>query len=115
MNQLEEGTLAIEVWPTYVGMGSTSPTTGLADEPFDADTYQRGQIAWQQVNGRIEGHARVFLPKGGYDHLVYANHPTSALGVLGAPVKLPHPFIAEEDGWLDIGPITNGDNAEKIV
>ncbi|MCG7607075.1 hypothetical protein [Mycobacterium sp. CnD-18-1] len=113
MNTAADGILQIDVWPAYVGLGSTSPTTGLPDEPSDHPGYERGQITWAMIDGRIEGHARVFLPAGGYDHLVYAMHPTSALASRGT-VKLPHPVILEQDGWLDVAPITHGTQAEGI-
>lgn len=109
-----DGTMQVDVWPAYVGLGSTSPTTGLPDEPTDHTDYERGQITWGIVNGRIEGHARVFLPAGGYDHLIYASHPTSALASQGV-VKLDHPLIMDQDGWIDVAPITHGTQAEGLT
>ena len=107
-----DGTLALTVWPSYVGLGSTSPTTGLVDEPDDHPAYGRGQITW--TGDQPTGHTRVFAPAGAYDHLVYATAPTGALAVHSTH-RLPHPVIFEADQWLDITGITNQNHAEKLL
>jgi hypothetical protein len=109
-----DGVFAITVWPSYVGLGSTSPTTGLVDEPDDDARYGRGQITWATVYSQPVGHARVFAPAGAYDHLIYCSAPVGSLTVQSVH-RLPHPVVFDTDRWLDIAGITNQDQARKVL
>lgn len=109
---IADGTLSIAVWPAYVGLGSTSPTTGLVDEPDDDPNYARGQITWS--GEQPTGHARVFAPAGAYDHLVYGMAPAGALAVHSVH-KLPHPIVFESDQWLDVTGISQQNQADKLL
>lgn len=109
---IADGTLAITVWPSYVGLGSTSPTTGLVDEPDDHPDYARGQIRWS--GDAPTGHARVFAPAGAYDHLVYGSAPSGALTVVSWH-RLPHPIMLDEDRWIDVAGISDQDQASKVL
>ncbi len=107
-----DGVLAIAVWPTFVGLGSSSPTTGQVDEPDDHPNYSRGQITW--AGNPPTGTARVFAPAGAYDHLIYCTGPTGVLSI-HSRWRFPHPLIFEEDRWLDVTDIGNQNEAGNLV
>jgi hypothetical protein len=102
------GILSCEVWPTYVGLcvESAPPIRGqwFLKEPMRHIDYRRGQIFWEtnKVTLEITGHARVFVPKGIYTHLLFA---TAAQGHIVDCKQREHPIDMPTAGWVDVDPI----------
>lgn len=102
-----DGTLAIVVWPAYVGACQGDPSTHTIWEPKVGD-YRRGQIEWALENDIIVGRAKILVPQGEYTHLLYFRHPT-AMETVGS-VQLPHPIVyMGPDNIIEVYPITNDD------
>ena len=108
-----EGILSILIWPVYAGLMTCENV-----EPLDHPEYQRGQIVWTPktpINGAvvITGTARILVPKGYYDRVVYAHHPCSSL--IYSWQKLDHPFDFKVDGVVDLQEITQQDFMQTVL
>jgi hypothetical protein len=105
---INPGILSCEVWPTYVGLCETNapPSQGnwYLREPARHIDYKRGQIRWDtdKVSGEITGHARVYVPKGVYTHIVFA---MAEEGHIMDVKQREHPIDMPSAGWVDVTPI----------
>ena len=103
--QLAIPRLQFTAWPAWVGL--CEDVLGLPVEPLANVAYRRGQISWRQVDGQIIGAGRVYVPAGiPFHRIVYAHSPA------GDPcgyAPLPQPLYYREPTFIDIDPITNGD------
>ena len=77
------------VWPAYVGISE--------------DPAHRGQITWRHDGGQIVGAARIHAPAGTYTKLYYFHTPDGP--PTGGIVEV-LPITLDEDGVIDIDPIT---------
>lgn len=97
--------LQLTAWPAWVGLAQD--VLGMPLEPLACLEYRRGQISWRTVDGKIVGAGRVYVPAGIPLHrIVYAYTPA------GDPcgyAMLPEPLLYREPTFVDIDPITNGD------
>ncbi|SKX80094.1 Uncharacterised protein [Mycobacteroides abscessus subsp. bolletii] len=108
-----DGTLAVQVWPSYVGACVMHPLVAVFCEPNSID-YQRGQIQWgpagddlpRELQGQIVGRARINVTPGEYTHLAYFYGPEGPCQA-GQGFQLPHPVRFAESGVFEIYPITN--------
>ncbi|DAZ90360.1 hypothetical protein [Mycobacteroides abscessus] len=108
-----DGVLGVRVWPTYVGLGTVNPVTGLAEEP-DGE-YARGQIDWETgLNGEPRGRSRILTPAGQYTHLIYAQAPQGALSVVKLK-KLEQPLCLPAALGVDVTDITNETIEGKLL
>lgn len=96
--------LRLLAWPAWVGL--CEDVLGMPVEPLANLAYRRGQIAWRQVDGQVIGAGRVYVPAGiSFHRIVYAFTPA------GEPMgyaPLPQPLRYREPAFVDIDPITNG-------
>ncbi|SKM80842.1 Uncharacterised protein [Mycobacteroides abscessus subsp. massiliense] len=107
-----DGTLAVEVWPTYVGACMGHPLLAVYSEPDDL-AYQRGQIYWgpagddlPELRGQTIGRAKISVPAGEYTHLAYFYGPEGPCQA-GQGFQLPHPVRFTTAGTFEVYPITN--------
>lgn len=108
-----DGTLAVQVWPSYVGACEQHPLLVAFCEPDSVD-YQRGQIQWgpagddlpRELQGQIVGRAIIHVPAGEYTHLAYFYGPEGPC-MAGPGFALPHPFRFAAAGVLEVYPISN--------
>lgn len=106
------GTLAMVVWPAYVGFCTQDP--GPGPTPYGEPTepyYQRGQIQWGMENGEIVGRALVKAPKTSplqpYTHLAYFSGPEG--DCMSGKAQASQPITFHSDGVIEVYPITNTD------
>jgi hypothetical protein len=105
-----DGTLAMVVWPSYVGVSCGAPNDGMHWEPASSTDYERGQIQWGMENGEIVGRALIHVPAGvEFTHFVYFTHPTDPVSIGNR--QMPYPYRPETAGVLEVYPITNPDLA----
>jgi len=104
-----DGTLAIIVWPTYVGAAGQHGA-----EPADNDDYERGQITWLvNAAGEPYGHAQILVPPGVYTDLCYFHHPRSPL-MIGYQ-HLAQPFDFRVAGVINVEHITKADFTQVVT
>ena len=103
------GFLAVDVWPTYMGIATGHPGEGPVPdhEPFEHLDYHRGQIHWSTQNGQVVGCSRVCAPAGVYTHLVFCYGPIREM--MAGFDQLEHPIVFDRSGHVDINPIQNQD------
>jgi hypothetical protein len=101
--------LELVAWPAWVGL--CEDVLGMPVEPLANLAYRRGQISWRQVDGQIIGAGRVYVPAGVELHrIVYAHTPA------GDPcgyAPLPQPLHFTAPAFVDIDPITNGNEVAR--
>ncbi|WP_457066790.1 hypothetical protein [Mycobacteroides abscessus] len=108
-----DGTLAVQVWPSYVGACTMHPLLVAFSEPNSTD-YQRGQIQWglagddlpRELQGQTVGRAQIKVPAGEYTHLAYFYGPEGPCQA-GQGFQLAHPVRFAGAGVFEIYPITN--------
>lgn len=108
-----DGTLAVQVWPSYVGTCTMHPLLAVFSEPNSLD-YRRGQIQWgpagddlpRELQGQIVGRAVIHVPAGEYTHLAYFYGPEGPCQA-GQGFQLQHPVRFAGAGMFEIYPITN--------
>lgn len=99
------GTLALDVWPPYVGLGESADGVLISEQSGHVN-YQRGVILWEiRKDGSVIGSGRVWAPRGTYTHIIFASGPIYEpwMGVR----KLEHPIVFDRAGFVDINPIHN--------
>jgi hypothetical protein len=102
---INPGILSCEVWPTHVGLCETNAPAAKGNwflrEPARHIDYKRGSISWEtdKVTGQITGHARVYVPKGIYTHIVFA---TAEVGHIMDVKQREHPIDMPNTGWVDV-------------
>ena len=102
VNAVGEGTLEAIVWPAYAGAVLEN-----GDEPmFDFD-YQRGQIHWDIVDGKIVGHTEIKVPKGRWPHIIYCRNQFRPGFVVAA--KMEHPIVTDAPDIIKLFGITEED------
>ena len=99
-----EGNVTVHVWPAHIGFGSRP------DEVLSADL--RAQIHWRIDDGEIVGAAKVWVPQGVYDYLLYF-HDLGGPPVVAA--KFDQPFTAPVADYVVVDPIRNEDPALKAL
>lgn len=92
------GTLAVTVWPVYVGFGHHR------DDDLPQD--QRHQICWDTEAGMLTGHAHPAVEAGEYTHILYFHAPTGP-PTFSAPFDHPVTLPA---GRIHVGPILMHDD-----
>lgn len=108
-----DGTLTIQVWPSYVGACEQHPLLVAFSEPDSVD-YARGQIFWgaagddlpPELRGQIVGRALINVPPGEYTHLAYFHGPEGPC-MAGEGFQLPQPMRFKTRGVFEVYPITN--------
>lgn len=103
-----DGTLALTVWPVYIGVCTEDPGPGpIAYGEPDAADYVRGQIAWSLEGEEIVGRAVIHAPVGVFTHMAYFRGPQGPC--MSGKMQLDHPIIFHRPGMIDVYPITNRD------
>jgi hypothetical protein len=101
-NTAGEGFLNAIVWPAYAGAVKDN-----GDEPmFDYD-YERGQIHWDIVDGKLIGSTKIKVPKGKWSHIIYCRNQFKPGFVVAA--KLEHPIVVDHPDTIDLFGITEQD------
>jgi hypothetical protein len=83
-----EGTLSAIVWPAYAGA-----TRDNGDEPLFSPYYRRGQITWEYVDGKVEGHAKILVPRGRWSWIVYCHSQSSPGHITAQRLLVPFEFV----------------------
>ena len=107
-----DGTLALTVWPAYIGICVEDPGPGPVANGEPGVDYRRGQIHWAMENGEIVGHAAIHAPRGCYTHMAYFSGPEGPC--MTGRMQIAHP-LRFEGGLIDVYPITNSDLASLNV